>query len=256
MEAVTLVTIDLTALERRRETAKGKELTGFTPAGLPLARLDAADPRARRLLPECLARRHRVFPLREDDRTFVVATANPFDVPAERELELLAGRAVRIELAAPEAIDRALEDGYGLAQRCSRVAATGVDDGTILIVEDDPVQQLLERAVLSSAGFRVIVADDGVEALARLAEAEQVSLVVTDIDMPHMDGSTLLRAIRAQESTSDLPLIVLTHGTSADPSVCALMDAGADDYLRKPIEAARLIARVKAALRRAALAEK
>jgi DNA-binding response OmpR family regulator len=78
-----------------------------------------------------------------------------------------------------------------------------------------------------------------------------VELVVLDLNMPEMDGRSVLRAIRAAPRTAGLPVVVLT-GEQQEGVEVEVMNEGADDYIRKPIEPARFVARIKAALRRAA----
>ncbi len=120
----------------------------------------------------------------------------------------------------------------------------------ILFADDDPVLRHLATAILESGGYRVKQARDGVEALALLDSGEDFALLITDLRMPGMSGDILVRELRGKVQTSMLPVIVLTGADEHDTEV-ELMDAGADDYIRKPIDPPRFIARVKAALRRA-----
>ena len=120
----------------------------------------------------------------------------------------------------------------------------------ILFADDDPVLRHLATAVLEAGGYRVKEARDGAEALALLDGADDFALVITDLRMPGMSGDALIRTLRGKVQTAMLPVIVLTGADEHDTEV-EIMDAGADDYIRKPIDPARFIARVKAALRRA-----
>jgi CheY-like chemotaxis protein len=120
----------------------------------------------------------------------------------------------------------------------------------VLVVDDDPVTRTLAATLLDGAGFSVVQADDGDVALERLQAGEEFSLVVTDLHMARMNGDQLLAALRGNVQTAGLPVIVLTGSAEYETEV-ALMDAGADDYIRKPIDPPRFMARVKAALRRA-----
>jgi CheY-like chemotaxis protein len=119
---------------------------------------------------------------------------------------------------------------------------------TILVVEDDVVQRRLARAILEKGGFSVVDAINGREALTVFARRRDISLVVTDLQMSELDGEGLLRTIRA-DIDPNLPVIVLT-ASNAEERETALLDAGADDYIRKPIDAQRFLARIKACLRR------
>jgi DNA-binding response OmpR family regulator len=79
-----------------------------------------------------------------------------------------------------------------------------------------------------------------------------VDLLVLDLQMPRLDGNEVLRRVRSDVRTAGLPVIVLT-GSDESGTETGLLDAGADDYVRKPIDPARFTARVRAALRRVAV---
>jgi CheY-like chemotaxis protein len=121
---------------------------------------------------------------------------------------------------------------------------------TVLFVDDDLMLRHLAATILESGGYRVRQARDGAEALAILDSGEDISLVITDLQMPVMDGAELIHRLRGSLRTAMLPVIVLT-GTDEHDTEVRLMEAGADDYIRKPIDPPRFTARVKAALRRA-----
>jgi type II secretory ATPase GspE/PulE/Tfp pilus assembly ATPase PilB-like protein/ActR/RegA family two-component response regulator len=121
----------------------------------------------------------------------------------------------------------------------------------VLVVDDDAANRTIARALLQKEGHRVTEAQDGQEALDVLASHDDVGLVLLDLSMPRVDGMQVLRTVRSAFRTAGVPVIVLT-GTTEPEQEFAAMDAGADDYLRKPFEPRRLVARVRAALRRAA----
>lgn len=131
--------------------------------------------------------------------------------------------------------------------------ATADSVGPVLVVEDDEDDRALMVAVLSEMGFEVVQAPDGVAAKALIDSGDEAySLVMTDLFMPGLDGKELLRSIRQSLSTQALPVIVVT--ASANPrDELDLLEAGADDFLQKPIIGDRLEARVKAVLRRSGL---
>ncbi len=109
--------------------------------------------------------------------------------------------------------------------------------GRVLVAEDNPVNQRLLEVFLAKAGASVRVASDGAQALALLDASEgdgtPYDLLITDMQMPVMDGYTLARTLRARGST--LPIIALTaHALSEDRQRC--LDAGCDEYARKPID--------------------
>jgi two-component system, OmpR family, response regulator MtrA len=120
----------------------------------------------------------------------------------------------------------------------------------ILLVEDDPSIRELTTIGLNAAGYEVIAAADGREALDRFA-GEQPDAVVLDIMLPVLDGLAVCRTIRLE---SAVPILMLTARTDAFDVVAGL-EAGADDYVRKPFELPELVARLRVALRRAAPTE-
>ena len=91
---------------------------------------------------------------------------------------------------------------------------------------------------------------DGAAALERLESSPDFALMVLDVEMPRLSGREVLARVRKSVHTAALPVLVLT-GSTGDEIEAQLMEEGADDYIRKPLEPARFVARVKAALRRA-----
>ena len=123
-------------------------------------------------------------------------------------------------------------------------------DATILIVEDDPSIREITRLGLSEAGFTVRTAADGDEALIQFRH-DQPDLVVLDVMLPKRDGLEVCRIIRSESS---VPVVMLTARSDAIDVVVGL-ESGADDYVTKPFEMPILVARIRAALRRAQMLE-
>jgi DNA-binding response OmpR family regulator len=120
----------------------------------------------------------------------------------------------------------------------------------ILLVDDELSVQKLLAYPLRKEGYDVVPALDGREALDRLRD-DNFDLVVLDVMLPRMDGFDVCRAIR---SRSTVPIIMLTAKTEETDKVLGL-ELGADDYITKPFSAREFRSRVKAVLRRAALAQ-
>ena len=118
------------------------------------------------------------------------------------------------------------------------------------MVDDDTVIRRLARALLEKNGFRVSEAVDGAAALEHLEAGHAYDLVVLDLNMPELDGLEVLRRVRGNVSTAGLPIIVLT-GSDGGAMEVKLMDEGADDYIRKPIDPHEFVARIEAALQQA-----
>jgi two-component system chemotaxis response regulator CheY len=110
---------------------------------------------------------------------------------------------------------------------------------TILIAEDNPVNQRMLTFILKKEGHTVITAVHGVEALDRLAETT-IDVVITDIGMPEMDGITLLKHMRADASYQELPVIVIT-ASGEDVDYATARKAGANDLLTKPVSSRQII---------------
>ncbi len=115
----------------------------------------------------------------------------------------------------------------------------------ILIIEDDQDIQRIVRLELEDAGFKVLVASDGVSGLT-LARESSPDLVILDLGLPDLDGAEIARRLR---KTSDTPIIVLTAMDAVSTKV-NLLESGADDYLTKPFHPEELVARVKVQLRK------
>jgi len=123
------------------------------------------------------------------------------------------------------------------------------DDGLLhlLLVEDEPTQRLLTQRMLRRGGYEVETAADGAAALAKLASA-RFQFLVTDWEMPGMDGPTLCRKVRDSRLPGYLYILLLT-GQISTRSVVIGLEAGADDYVRKPADEAELLARLAAGRR-------
>jgi DNA-binding response OmpR family regulator len=118
----------------------------------------------------------------------------------------------------------------------------------VLVVEDEPHIRELVVLHLGLEGLVVTQAAGGDEAL-RIAESEELDLIVLDLMLPKVDGITICRAVRRQRLNGDVPILMLTARREESEKVLGL-ETGADDYLTKPFGVRELVARVRALLRR------
>ena len=102
----------------------------------------------------------------------------------------------------------------------------------ILVVDDSITTRTLEKSILEAHGYRVTLCVDGREAVETLSELEDVDLIISDVEMPRMDGFALLRAVKGNPLTSDLPVILVTSRASDEDRERGL-DLGADAYIVK-----------------------
>lgn len=121
---------------------------------------------------------------------------------------------------------------------------------TILVVEDEPAIQELISVNLSFLGYKVLRALDAEQAQV-LIRAEVPDLILLDWMLPGASGLTLAKALRGQERTRQVPIIMLT-AKGDEPDKIEGLEAGADDYITKPFSPKELMARIKAVLRRRA----
>ena len=124
------------------------------------------------------------------------------------------------------------------------------EKANILVVDDEPQITRVLKTTLSSRGYSIRTAIDGDDALL-VMKSWTPDLVITDLRMPNMTGVELCRHVRAKSS---IPIIVLSVRNEERTKIEAL-DAGADDYVTKPFSIDELLARVRAALRRATTAQ-
>ncbi|WP_339935022.1 response regulator transcription factor [Vreelandella glaciei] len=116
----------------------------------------------------------------------------------------------------------------------------------VLVVDDEPNIVLSLEFLMEQAGFEVVTAEDGEQALARVNDS-QPDLLLLDISLPGISGFDVLERLRSEEATAQLPIIMLTaHGRDVEREKG--MALGADDYITKPFSTQSLVEKVKALL--------
>jgi len=114
----------------------------------------------------------------------------------------------------------------------------------ILIVDDSKTVRNLVAFIMKKEGFRVTTAEDGLDGLEKLYAEEQIDLIVSDVNMPRMDGFTFIKNVREQEAYRDIPIIVLsTEGQDKD--IQTGLTLGANLYMVKPAQPEKMVRNVK-----------
>lgn len=115
----------------------------------------------------------------------------------------------------------------------------------VLIAEDDPSLRKVMKLRLEHEGFVVFIAGDGEEALREVERDQPIDLVLLDVKMPRMDGYEVCRRLRAMAATANVPILIVT---ATEGQMMQLLDrcieAGADDWIRKPFQTKELMSRI------------
>ncbi|MBG0777317.1 MAG: response regulator [Desulfovibrionaceae bacterium] len=114
----------------------------------------------------------------------------------------------------------------------------------ILIVDDSKTVRNLVAFIMKKEGFKVTTAEDGLDGLEKLYSMAEVDLIISDVNMPRMDGFTFIKNVREQEAYRDLPIIVLsTEGQEKDIQMG--LSLGANQYLVKPAQPELMVKNVR-----------
>jgi two-component system chemotaxis response regulator CheY len=114
----------------------------------------------------------------------------------------------------------------------------------ILIVEDSKTVRNLVAFIMKKEGYKVTAAEDGLDGLEKLYSMERVDLIISDVNMPRMDGFTFIRNVREQEAFRDVPIVVLsTEGQDKD--IRTGLGLGANLYMVKPAQPEQMVRNVR-----------
>jgi DNA-binding response OmpR family regulator len=116
----------------------------------------------------------------------------------------------------------------------------------ILLVDDAETILMMERMILNKAGYELITAKDGQEAITK-ATAEHPDLILMDVVMPKMNGFEACKQLRGHDTTKTIPIIMVTTRGEAE-NVESGFESGCDDYITKPINGLEVLSKVKSAL--------
>ncbi|MGB9710038.1 MAG: response regulator [Thermodesulfovibrio sp.] len=113
----------------------------------------------------------------------------------------------------------------------------------ILVVDDDKTTRKMITLILKSKGYEVVTAENGLEALQKLG-LEKINLILTDMNMPYMDGIELTKQVKANPDFSHIPVVMITTEADEDEKKRAF-EVGVDDYLVKPTNAEQITESMK-----------
>jgi CheY-like chemotaxis protein len=157
-------------------------------------------------------------------------------------------KAVEESRAGGDVIDVDGASSFETDDLASEMSPTAADHPRLLIVEDDPDQRKILETLFRAEGYEVFQAEHGKQAL-EVLECQEVELVIADLMMPHMNGSEMVKEIRAASGFSQVPILMLTAVDNPDAEY-ALLDAGADGYCPKNVKRKVLLKRVERLLSR------
>lgn len=113
----------------------------------------------------------------------------------------------------------------------------------ILVVDDDKTTRKMISLILKSKGYEVVTAENGIDGLQKLG-IEQINLILTDMNMPYMDGIEFTKQVRANPEVSNIPIVMLTTEADEEERQRAYK-AGVDDYLVKPATGDQIVESMK-----------
>lgn len=189
-----------------------------------------------------------VFPLKKESNTLLLAMVNPLDIPVIDELAFRTGlRVLPCVTTSKEIHDAVNRHYYNVSTVQEKVDVARDTWWSVLVVDDQDMVRAATAAALKRLGYHLCEAANGAEAITLIAQV-QPHLVITDTVMPRMDGYELFRAMQANSVARGIPVIALSS-KSAPEEEAKLLDLGFFDFIAKPINPIRLVARVKRALR-------
>jgi len=191
------------------------------------------------LIPKEVALQKLVFPLLRQDGKLSLAITDPFDTDTIEFLEQKTALRIVPVLATRDDILDAVRQHY--------LRGEGADNSAlkILVVDDSAKITTTLGGALRSEGYQVLTANDGVHGL-KIAFSQKPDLILCDASMPKLDGYGLMRAVKANPATAEIPMILLTAKSSPEEEHRALK-SGFHDFIAKPMMTVRVVSRVKRA---------
>lgn len=192
-----------------------------------------------RLIPADVAMQNLLFPLKSENGKLALAMSDPTETRIVANIAANNGLSIVPFIATRKDIIAAINRHY--LGRDTNSAKTR----TVLIVEDNKVISTMLSNILAREKYRVVLAEDGMEAY-REAVADPPHVIVTDKELPKLDGYGLFDALKNQPETRHVPIILLTGNSDGDEEARAF-EKGFFDFLAKPVREATLVTRVKRA---------
>ena len=185
-----------------------------------------------------------LFPLKREGSTLFLAMVNPLDIETIDNISFRSGLRVVPCVTTPTEIQAAVNRHY-----LKVVEQTHEPDTwwTVLVVDDQDLVRSAAMAALRRAGYDLLEASNGADGL-KVALQEKPHIIIADTVMPRMDGYEMFRAIQANLNIKHIPVIALSSKSSAEEEA-KLLEMGYFDFIAKPINPIRLVARTKHALR-------
>lgn len=194
-----------------------------------------------RMVPFKTAMEHYLFPLKMQDGKLAVAISDPQTLDLARSLSEKQGLVIMPYIAARSEIMLAIRAHY-----LKSASAAPRDKKCVLVVEDDqPVREFIASS-LKRKGYHVVSACDGMEAFREIVSVRP-DLVITDKEMPKLNGYAVLESVRSFPETAKIPVILITSTATVDEEAAALR-RGFFDFISKPLREATLAVKVERAL--------
>ncbi|MEJ2201479.1 MAG: response regulator [Desulfuromonadaceae bacterium] len=187
-----------------------------------------------------------IFPLKLEHKTLYLAMANPLDMDTINDITFRTGMQVIPCVTTPAEIQTAVQQHY-LSADTEKSQQETSDWWTILVVDDQELVRGAIMAALRKEGYQILEATNGADGL-KVACQRHPHLIISDTIMPRMDGFEMFRALQANAQTRAIPVLALSSKSTPEEEA-RLLDAGYFDFIPKPINPIRLLARVRRGLK-------
>lgn len=186
-----------------------------------------------------------IFPLKQEASSLYLAMVNPLDIEVIDSLSFKSGLRIIPCVTTPSEIQAAVNLHY-----YKQVVTEKKEPDawwTILVVDDQELVRAAVLAALKREGYNLLEAENGADGV-KVTVQQKPHLIISDTVMPRMDGYEMFRTLKGNPQTREIPIIALSSKSSADEEA-KLLEMGYYDFIAKPINPIRLVARVKHAIR-------